>query len=132
MKPENVTIADEEKLLKLLNSSKYDYKKPKYKVGDHVRLCEYKHIFEKGYTPNWGVEIFTIDEVRRTKPTTYKLKDARDIQLAGAIYEFELLKVKYPDMYLIEKIIKKRGDQLYVKWLGFDNTWNSWINKSEM
>ena len=52
MKPENVTVADEEKLLKLLNSSKYDYKKPKYKVGDHVRLCKYKHIFEKGYTPN--------------------------------------------------------------------------------
>ena len=70
--------------------------------------------------------------MRRTKPTTYKLKDARDIPVESAIYEFELVKVKYPDMYLIEKILQKRGDQLYVKWLRFDNTWNSWINKSEM
>lgn len=132
MKPENVTIEEEEKLVKLLNSSKYDYKKPKFKVGDHVRLSKYKHIFEKGYTPNWGVEIFTIDEVQRTKPTTYKLKDARNVPVAGGVYEYELLKVKYPDMYLIEKILKKRGNQLYVKWLGFDNTWNSWIDKTEI
>lgn len=132
MKPIDVTMDDEEKLVKILNSSKYDNKKPKFKVGDHVRLSKYKHIFEKGYTPNWGVEIFTIDEVRRTNPTTYKLKDARNVPVAGGVYEYELLKVKYPDMYLIEKIVKKRGNQLYVKWLGFDSTWNSWIDKTEI
>ena len=132
MKPQDVTVAEEEKLVKLLNNSKYDYKKPKFKVGDHVRLSKYKNIFEKGYTPNWDVEVFVVNEVRKTKPTTYKLRDVRVIPVAGAINEFELLKAKYPDMYLIEKIIKKRGNQLYVKWLGFDSTWNSWIDKSEI
>ena len=31
---------------------------PKFKVGDHVRISEYKNIFAKGYTPNWSKEIF--------------------------------------------------------------------------
>ena len=33
---------------------------PKFKVGDHVRISEYKNIFAKGYTPNWSEEIFVI------------------------------------------------------------------------
>ena len=33
-------------------------KKPKFKVGDHVRISKYKNIFAKGYTPNWSEEIF--------------------------------------------------------------------------
>ena len=28
-------------------------KDPKFKVGDHVRISNYKNIFDKGYMPNW-------------------------------------------------------------------------------
>ena len=28
--------------------------KPKFKVGDHVRILKYKNIFAKGYTQNWS------------------------------------------------------------------------------
>ena len=78
------------------------------------------------------MEIFTIAEVQKINPITYKLKDARNVPVAGGVYEHELLKVKYPEMYLIDKIVKTRGNQLYVKWLGFDSTWNSWIDKTEI
>ena len=27
---------------------------PKFKVGDHVRICKCKNIFDKAYTPNWS------------------------------------------------------------------------------
>ena len=37
---------------------------PKFKVGDHVRISEYKNIFAKGYTPNWSKEIFVIKKLR--------------------------------------------------------------------
>ena len=60
------------------------------------------------------------------------MKDAQNVPVAGGVYEYKLLKVKYPEMYLIEKIVKKRGNQLYVKWLGFDSTWNSWIDETEI
>jgi len=41
------------------------------------------------------------------------------------------LKVKYPDVYLVEQVLKKRGNQVYVKWLGFDDSYNSWMNKND-
>ena len=37
----------------------------------------------------------------------------------------ELLKVKNPGAYLVEKVLKNKGKQLYVKWLGLNNTHNS-------
>ena len=44
---------------------------PKFKVGDHVRISNYKNIFAKGYTPNWSEEIFVIKNIKNTVPWTY-------------------------------------------------------------
>ena len=30
--------------------------------------------------------------------------------------------------FRIEKVIRKNGDKLYVKWKGYDNSFNSWID----
>jgi len=51
----------------------------------------------------------------RTKPVVYLLKDYHDQPVSGSFYEQELLKVKYPDVYLVEKVIRKRGNELFVK-----------------
>ena len=47
--------------------------KPKYKIGDMVRLSKIKRYFEKGYTPNWTEEIFIIDGIQNTSPRTYTI-----------------------------------------------------------
>ena len=47
----------------------------KYKKGDKVRISKYKRHFEKGYTPNWTEEIFTIDKINMTNPVTYQVRD---------------------------------------------------------
>ena len=91
-----------------------------------------KQIFEKGYTPNWSTEIFSITKVASTNPVTYHLKDYLEQLISGGFYEEELQKVKYDDVYLVEKIVKKRGNEVYVKWLGFDSSHNSWIDKSNL
>ena len=31
--------------------------------------------------------------------------------------------------FRIEKVIKRKGDKIYVKWKGYDNSFNSWIDK---
>ena len=107
-------------------------KKKKFKVNHRVRVSRLKQVFEKGYTPNWSTEIFTIDKESKTNPVTYHLEDYQDHPVSGCFYEQELLKVKYPDVYLVEKVIKKRGNQVYLKWLGFDSSHNSWINKKDI
>lgn len=139
VKPSEVTSANEAQILKRFSSSSssikaksLEKKKPKFKLNDKVRVSKIKEAFEKGYTPNWSTEIFTIAKVCKTKPITYHLKDYKDQPVQGGFYEEELSKVKYPDVYLIEKVIKRRGNQIYVKWLGFDDSHNTWINKSEM
>ena len=49
-------------------------KVPKFKVGDHVRISEYKNAFAKGYTQNWS-EVFVVSEIKNTVPWTYVISD---------------------------------------------------------
>ena len=89
-------------------------RRPEFKIGDKVRVSKFKNVFGEGCTPNWTTEIFTVDHVMSTNPVTYKLKDYQDQSIPGGFYEQELLKVEYPDIYLVEKILKKRGNKIYV------------------
>ena len=134
MKPKDVTARNESSLLRNVygRTRVNRTRKIKFKVGEKVRISKYKHIFEKGYTPNWTTEIFTISEVKNTDPVTYKLVDYQNRPIEGGFYQEELTKVKYPNAYLVEKIVRKHGNKVFVKWLGFDNSHNSWINESDL
>ena len=69
--------------------------KPKFKVGDKVRISKCKRkIFDKGYTPNWTEELFLVDKIQSTNPITYRLKDLNNEEIQGSFYEPELLNAK--------------------------------------
>ena len=130
MKLKDVTLANKRKLLKKFFTKSKRKKKPRFKKGDSVHISKTKHIFEKGYTPDWTTEIFTIVRVAPTNPVTYHIKDYEGQIVRGGFYEQELLKAKYPDVYLVEKVLKRRKNQLYVKYLGFDNSHNQLQDKN--
>ena len=132
VKPKDVTASNEADILRKFARKITNKIKLKFKIGDKVRVSKAKAVFDKGYTPNWSTEIFTIVRIAATSPPTYHLKDYQDQPVSGGFYEQELLKAKYPDIYLVEKVIKKKGSKIYVKWLGFDNSHNSWIDKKDM
>ena len=104
----------------------------KFKVGDTVRISKYKHVFEKGYTPNWTTEIFKIKSIQPTTPVTYLVEDYQGNPIKGGFYDMEMLKTEYPDLYLVEKILKERNNNVFVKWLGFTSEHNSWIKKKHV
>lgn len=104
----------------------------KFQRGDIVRISKYKSVFEKGYTPNWTTELFKIRKVCSTLPTTYLLEDMTGHNIKGSFYVYELQKTKHKDVYLVEKIIRRKNGKLYVKWLGFNNSHNSWINNADL
>lgn len=106
--------------------------KPKFCEGDFVRISKYKHVFDKGYTPNWTTEIFKVKHVYHTFPITYCLIDLDGQDIRGCFYTQELQLVQDPKLYLVEKILRKRGNKIFVKWLGFSNTYNSWINSKNL
>ena len=104
---------------------------PKFKVGDHARISKYKNIFAKGYIPNWSEEVFIITKVKNTLPWTYFISDRKGGELLRMFYEKELQKTNQKE-FRIEKIIKRKSDKLYVKWKGYDNSFNSWIDKKDI
>lgn len=132
--PANVNKNNKNLILKrLLKSVARSFTKPKnFKIGDFVRISKYKGTFEKGYTPNWSTEIFKITKVQNTCPTTYLIEDMRKQPILGAFYKQELQKTKCPYIYLVEKVLKRKGNQVLVKWLGLASSENSWINKSNI
>ena len=103
-------------------------KDPKFKVGNHVRISKYKNIFAKLYTPNWSELVFMIKNVRNTFPWTFVISDLNGEKIDRAFYEKELLKANQEE-FRTEKVIKKKGDKLYVKWKGYDSSFNTWIDK---
>ena len=104
---------------------------PKFKVGDHVRISKYKNIFAKDYTPNWSEEVFVIKKIKNAVPWTYVINDLNGEEVTGTLYEKELQKIDQQE-FRINKIIRKKGDKLYVKWKGYDNSFNSWIDKKSL
>lgn len=137
MAPTDVNKANEDqvRLNILKNRQRYTKadKKIEFKVGDKVRISKYKQTFDKGYLPNWTNELFTVDKVvTTTVPTTYCLRDYRGDTVKGSFYGKELLKSKTGDVYLVEKVLRKKGDKVLVKWLGFDSKHNSWVDKKEV
>ena len=107
-------------------------KNPKFKVGDHVRTSKYKNIFAKGYTPNWSAEVFVIKKLKNTVPWTLNvIKDLNGEEITGTFYEKELQSTNQEE-FRIAKVIKRKGDKIYVKWKGYDSSFNSWIDKKDL
>ena len=52
---------------------RYKNQKPRFKVGDSVRIVRDSHVFNRGYEPYFSREIFTIKAIKKTYPITYEL-----------------------------------------------------------
>ncbi|KAL3075976.1 hypothetical protein niasHT_037229 [Heterodera trifolii] len=111
-------------------------KRPKIKAGETVRIPEPKHIFEKGYIPNYSDHVYTVDEARSTKPQHYLLKDYYGTKLKRKFYLPELTKVQVDEntMYRIEKKYKERmrdgKKEILVKFIGFPEKY--WVTDEDL
>ena len=80
--------------------------------------------------PNQSEEFFVVSKIRNTVSWIYLINDLNGEEITGSFYEKELQKSSQGKCR-IEKILKRKGDKLYVKWKGYDNRYNSWINKRD-
>lgn len=109
------------------------------KEGDFVRISRVKGPFKKGYIGNWTEEIFIIDKVKNRVPKVmYKLKDWGGEVLQGSFYEEEvqLVDKDLGGFWKVERVIrsKKVNGRLkhYVKWEGYHDDVNSWVDASDV
>lgn len=132
MKPKDVKQKNVKEILQRINKKKGVKSRAKFKLGDVIRISKFKKVFAKGYLPNWTNEVFKIYAVKPTKPVTYILQDSKGEILNGGFYEQELSKSNTGDVYLVEKVLQRKGDQVKVRWLGFDRKHDSWLNKNDI
>ena len=89
-----------------INTNKeINYKDPKFKVGDYVRISNYKNIFAKEYMPNWSEQVFVADKIKNTVPWTCVINELNGEEITGTFYENELQKTNQKE-FRIEKVIK--------------------------
>ena len=135
MKPKNVNKLNEKHIKNTVYNYDITNKKPRYKIGDLVRISlKRRTLFDKP-TGNikWSEQIYKIYKINKSNVITYQLKDMNNEIIKGQFYTKELQLTKNTTgEYIIEKILKTNNDKIYVKWRGYDSSFNSWINKNNV
>ena len=70
-------------------------------------------------------------KVKNTVLWTYVISDLNGKEIVGTFYEKKLQKANQTE-FTIEKVIRRKGNKLYVKWKGYDNSFNGWIDKEDI
>ena len=103
---------------------------PKFKVGDHVRISIYKNILLKVIL-QIGQKKFLL--LKKLKIQFHGHMSLMILMVKKLLEHFMKKNCKsYQQEFRIEKVIKENGDKLYVKWKGYDNSFNSWIDKKDL
>lgn len=115
-------------------------KDPPIHVGDLVRLNKTKKTFEKGYLPNWTMELFKITHIKPTHPPTVQVEDLSGEKIEGSFYLSEIQVIKDKEVYEIDSILARRTrtvdgkkiKEIKVHWLGYPEKFDSWIPESHL
>ena len=95
-------------------------------------MLEFKNTFLLKDTLKIGQKKFLL--LAKSKipvPWTYVIIDLNGEKIAGSFYEKELQKTNQKE-FRIEKVIKRKGDKMYVKWKGYDISFKSWIDNKDL
>jgi hypothetical protein len=146
-KPKDVSYRNAEELRRSLKEkaeavNAKSWHDRRFQLGDVVRIEKHKHVFAKGYLPNFTSELFVVDRVRQVphQPVTYRIRDKQGEPIDGWFYANDLCLVKESDenepVYDIEKVVRKQkrdgAEYLLVKWKGYPAEHNSWIPASSL
>ena len=101
---------------------------PKFEIGHNVRISKYKNVFPKVYILDRSEEVFVIRKVKNTVLLTHVINNLNWEEIVGTFYEKEMQKANQIG-FKIGKVTKRKGDTLCIKWKGYYNSFNSWIDK---
>ena len=110
--------------------------RPKFSVGDTVRLFKERGNFHRGYLEDFTREYFTIIKVLENLPVTrYNVKDYNNELITGSFFEDELVLFTPPE-YFESEVLKqrktKRGLEYFVHYIGYPDSMNQWVKASDL
>ena len=135
MKPMQVNKNNEKYIKENIYACNKTNKNPKFKINDLVRISLKRRDFFDKPSSNikWSEELFKVHSINKSNVITYKIKDLNDEIIDGIFYEKELQKSKNTSqVYIIEKIIRKNKNKYLVKWRGYSNDFNSYVDKDDI
>ena len=136
MKPSDVNTENEHEVWNNLYGKYRKPTKPKFRIGDYVRISKTSRPFKKGYLPNWSEEIFTVASIVKSVPVTYRIKEENGTFIKGTFYEKELQKTQRKRVFEIEHVLDRRifrgRPQTLVKWKGYPTSYNQWVYDRDM
>ena len=105
-------------------------RKPKFKIGDRIRIKKAKNVFDKAYDQNFLEEYYTvIGRIKHFPINMYRIesldRQGDDKRVLGLWYEYQLQKVDQTD-HKIEQVLRRRGRYALVRWRGFSPDFDSW------
>ena len=133
--PSQVTVSNSSKVWNKLYGGRW--KRPqevKLKVGDRVRLNKKFRTFKKSYLPGWTEEVFIVDRVKPGPVPTFRITEWDGTEVRGTFYTQDLQKVTVADdaIFRVEKVLRRKGTKLLVRWKGWPNKYDSWIDKKDI
>ena len=111
MTPIEASMKENESKVRLMFVDKRKFNKPKFKVGDLVRIQDIRNKFSKGDSTNWGNELFKIYKISDLKPPQYLIEDEKGEKILGNHYEEEMLKSNFSfkrNQQTLSKLINDR------------------------
>ena len=91
--PNKVTKKDVPRLVSLSAQTSIR-QKPKFYIGDFVRIVKKDKAFRKGYKQSFTDEVFEITDIPTLSPPTYSIIDANKEKKEGKFYQPELQRVR--------------------------------------
>ena len=82
--------------------------RPRYRLGQWVRISRIKGKFEKGFHPSWSAAVYQVIGIDRNIPILYTVQDYYGEPITGRFYESELQTVKDPDVFLAEEVLQRK------------------------
>lgn len=130
--PNRITKKDEAMLNRLYSTPRLIDKNTRFKLNDHVRISNPPTIFRRAFKPYFSTSIYKIVGINYKLPHVYQIEDWQGNKLNRTFYQEELQKTKFPDVWLIEKVVTRKGNKCLVRWLGFSSEHDSWVNCKEI
>lgn len=110
-------------------------KESKLAIGDFVRISQIKSKFKRSFDQTAKYEIFKIVAKDTKLPVTrFEIQDENGEKIEGSFTQYELVKVHLKDYKVVVLKTRKRKNktQYFVKYKGYPDSFNEWIDKSQL
>ena len=135
MAPNGVTIANSAQVWDRLYRKRLKRtQRVHLKVGDRVRLNKKFCTLKKSYLPGWTEEVFIVDRVKPGPIPAFRITEWDGTPIEGTFYTQDLQKVQVSDddLFRVEKVIRRKGRKLFMRWKGWPVKYDSWIDKKDV